>query len=103
MSKLLEDRRIDPRIKAAMAVFPTVTQSSVRSRDELLAEVNRPEAIAQREQMTRMFDRMHNEQLAPKNGFSVAPHDSRSSPDGNTIKVQLIRPESPEPLPCVYY
>ena len=37
MSKLQDDRRIDPRIKAAMAAFPSVTQASVRSREELLA------------------------------------------------------------------
>ena len=35
MSKLQDDRRIDPRIKAAMAAFPTLTQSDVRSRDDL--------------------------------------------------------------------
>jgi hypothetical protein len=38
MSKLQDDRRIDPRIKAAMAAFPSMTQSDVRSRDELIAE-----------------------------------------------------------------
>ncbi len=103
MSKLQEDRRIDPRIKAAMAAFPSITQSDVRSRDELLAEVNQPQAIAQREQMRAAFDLMDNEQIAPSKGLSVATHEFRSSPDGNTIKVQLIRPESREPLPCVYY
>jgi hypothetical protein len=75
----------------------------VRSRDELIAEVNQPQAIAQREQMTQVFDLMDNEQIAPSKGLSVATHEFRSSPDGNTIKVQLIRPEAREPLPCVYY
>ena len=103
MSKLQDDRRIDPRIKAAMAAFPSMTQSDVRSRDELLAEVNKPEAIAQRAQMTKLFDLMDNEQIAPKKGLSVATHEFRSSPDGNTIKLALIRPEVREPLPCVYY
>jgi acetyl esterase/lipase len=103
MSKLQEDRRIDPRIKAAMAAFPSMSQSDVRSRDELLAEVNRPEAIAQREQMTKIFDLMDSEQIASKKGLSVATHEFRSSPDGNTIKLALIRPEAREPLACVYY
>ena len=103
MSKLLDDRRIDPRIKAAMAAFPSMTQSDVRSRDEQLAEVNKPEAIAQREQMTRVFDMMDNEQIASSKGLTVSTHEFRSSPDGNTIKIQLIRPESREPQPCVYY
>jgi acetyl esterase/lipase len=103
VSKLQDDRRIDPRIKAAMAAFPTMTQSDVRSRDELLAEVNQPEAIAQRQQMTQVFDLMDSEAIAPKKGLSVATHEFRSSPDGNTIKLQLIRPEGSEPKPCVYY
>jgi hypothetical protein len=55
VSKLQEDRRIDPRIKAAMVAFPSMTQSDVRSRDELLAEVNQPQAIAQREQMRTLW------------------------------------------------
>src|SRR5215475_3406910 len=103
MSKLLDDRRIDPRIKAAMGGFPSMVQSDVRSRDELLAEVEKPEAIAQREQMNRVFDLMDNEQIAPSKGLTVATHEFRSSPDGNTIKVQLIRPDVREALPCVYY
>ena len=103
MSKLQEDRRIDPRIKAAMAAFPSVTQSDVRSRDELIAEVTQPQAIAQREQMTKVFDLMDNEQIASSKGLSVATHEFRSSPDGNTIKLALIRPDSREALPCVYY
>jgi acetyl esterase/lipase len=103
MSKLQDDRRIDPRIKNVMGAFPSMTQSDVRNRDELLAEVNRPEAIAQREQMTQFFSMMDNEQVASSKGLSVATHELRSSPDGNTIKIQFIRPESRGALPCVYY
>lgn len=103
MSKLQSDPRIDPRIKAAMGAFPSMAQSDVRSREELLAEVNTPEAIAQREQMTKMLEFMDNEFVAPKQGLAVSTHELRSSPDGNSIKIQLIRPEVREPLPCVYY
>lgn len=103
MSKLQEDRRIDPRIKAALGAFPTLAQSDVRSRDELLLEANQPHAIAQREHMTKLFDLMDNEQIASSAGLSVATHEFRSAPDGNTVKLQFIRPESREPLPCVYY
>src|SRR5262245_30390634 len=103
MSKLQDDRRIDPRIKAAMAAFPSVAQTDAKDREQLLAEVNKPEAIAQRQQMTQLFDLMDNEQIAPKKGLAVSTHEFRSAPDGNTIKVQLIRPEVREALPCVYY
>ncbi|MCP4002591.1 MAG: alpha/beta hydrolase [bacterium] len=103
MSKLQEDPRIDPRIKATMAAFPTTSQPDARSRDELLAEANTAEAIALREQMVAGFELMDNEQIAPSAGLSIATHEFTSDPDGNTIKVQFIRPESSEPLPCVYY
>jgi acetyl esterase/lipase len=41
--------------------------------------------------------------VAPSAGLDIATHEFKSSPDGNTIRVQLIRPESDGPLPCVYY
>jgi len=44
-----------------------------------------------------------DENIAPSTGLDVSVHEFTSSPDGNTIQIQLIRPESEEPLPCVYY
>ena len=61
MSRLADDPRVDPRIKALMANLPTATQTDVESRDALLAELNRPEAVAEREQMTAVFEMLDNE------------------------------------------
>jgi len=44
-----------------------------------------------------------DENIARSTGLDVSVHEFTSSPDGNTIQIQLIRPESEEPLPCVYY
>ncbi len=44
-----------------------------------------------------------NEDIAPSAGLTITTREFTSEPDGNTIKIQLIQPESAEPLPCVYY
>jgi acetyl esterase/lipase len=103
VNRLADDPRIDPRIKAFMGAMPSSAQPDVASRDALLEEVNRPEAVAQREQMTAMFEMLDNEDIAPSKGLDVSTLELTSSPDGNLVKVQFIRPRSDELLPCVYY
>jgi acetyl esterase len=100
---IADDPRIDPRIKAWLANMPTTTQGDVASREVLLEELNRPEAVAQREQMVAMFELLDNEDVAPSKGLDVSTMQFTSSPDGNTVKLQFIRPQSDEVLPCVYY
>ena len=84
-------------------MVPSETQLDAKSRDEMVAEANSAEALARMEQMKAVFTMMDNEQIAPSAGLSIATHQFVSSPDGNTIKVLFIRPESPGPHPCVYY
>ncbi len=103
MNKISTDPRIDPRIKAVLGALPSVPQSDVPDRATLLAEVNTPEARAQQEQMEAMFDMVDDETIAPSAGLDISTHEFVSAPDGNTIKIQSIRPTSDEPLPCVYY
>ena len=45
MSKIVSDPRIDPRIKALMGMMPSGPQSDIANRDDLLAEVNTPDAL----------------------------------------------------------
>ena len=92
MPDIANDQRLDPRLKALLAAMPYTPSTNVDSRDEMLAEANQPEAIAQREMLTAMFDAMDSEEIAPSAGLDVSVHDVTSSPDGNTIKVRLIRP-----------
>jgi acetyl esterase len=103
MNKLAEDPRIDPRIKAILGAFPTASQTDVDSREALLAEVNDPEAVAQRNQLHAMLEALDNEQVAPSEGLDVSTIDFTSSPDGNTVKIRMTRPHGETPLPCVYY
>jgi len=103
MSKITEDPRIDPRIKAAMAAFPTLTTDDAANRQQLLDEANSAEAIEAQEGMKAMFDMMDNEQVAPSTGLAITDHEFVSAPDGNTINVRFIRPDNDDTLPCVYY
>jgi acetyl esterase/lipase len=103
VSRIVDDARIDPRIKALMGSFPSSEQSDVKDRDTLLAELNEPAAVAMREQMTAALDALDNEDIAPSSGIEVRTLEFTSSPDGNPIKIQFIRPQSDDALPCVYY
>ncbi len=103
MADIQNDRRLDPRLKGMLAAFPEMKQPDVTTRDELLAEVNTPAAIAARQGMQAMMEMADNEEVAPSTGLDISTHEFTSTPDGNTVKVQFIRPQSAEPLPCVYY
>jgi acetyl esterase/lipase len=103
VTKLADDPRIDPRIKAIFADMPTMAQADVDSREALLEEINQPEAIAEREQMVAMLDLVDNEDVAPSKGLNVSVLEFTSTPDGNTVKIQFVRPQNDDVLPCVYY
>ena len=103
MGDIANDPRIDPRIKAVVGAFPSMTQPDAASREVLLAEASTEEAIAQRAMITTFFDSADTEEVAPSKGLDVTEHALASQPDGNTINVRFIRPSSGETLPCVYY
>lgn len=103
MANISDDPRIDPRIKATLGAMPTMSITNVATRQQLLDELNTPEAIAQYEQLNAMLEMMDSEDIAPSTGLTITTHEFTSAPDDNTIEVQFIRPESTEPLPCVYY
>ncbi len=104
MSKLSEDRRIDPRIKAVFGTMPPGPPAkNAASREEILAAENTEAAKAAAAQMTAMFDMVDNEEVAPSKGLKVTVETFRSEPDGNEIKIRFIRPDNSERVPCVYY
>lgn len=103
MSKLEQDPRVDPRIKKLMAAIPPKPQQDVASREEYVERANRPEALATIESTVAMFEMVDNDQVATSAGLEISEREFVSQPDGNTIKVQFIRPESSDPVPCVYY
>jgi acetyl esterase len=103
-SKLVEDPRIDPRIKAIFGAMPeSPPLGNVANREELLAieasESGRAMAAAQK----AMVDMVDNEAVAPSAGLVIRTERFQSSPDGNWVNIQYIRPDTDEILPCVYY
>ena len=103
-NKILDDERIDPRIKAIFGGMPPMTSpGDVASRDELLAIENSPEGKAMAAQTKAMLDAVDNDFVAPNAGLTTRTETFVSSPDGNRINIQFIRPDTDETLPCVYY
>ena len=105
MSKISEDPRIDPRIKAVFGALDLQGGMSddVESREQLLEAAQTPEAEAQRQFMQAFLDAVDTEEVASSEGLAIQDLDFQSSPDGNTVKIRFIRPSSDEALPCVYY
>jgi acetyl esterase len=103
-SKLELDPRLDPRIKAYFAGIDLgAAKPNVLSREELLAQENTPEALAAQDRANALFNAMDSEDVAPSAGLNVRTETFSSSPDGNTVKIQYIRPADDETVPCVYY
>ncbi len=103
MNKIVEDPRIDPRIKAIFGAMDLGGGGSVASREALLAEVNTEESIAARTGLEAFLDMCDNETIAPSAGLTVSEHAFVSAPDGNSVKIRFVRPDGNERLPCVYY
>jgi len=103
-NRIASDPRIDPRIKNIFGALPAMgPQTDAESREQLVAEANTTEALAQRQMLKSFMDMIDTEELAPSAGLTITEHQVRSDPDGNTINVRFIRPDSDESLPCVYY
>jgi len=103
-SKLELDPRLDPRIKAFFAGIPTGSpQANVASREELLAQELSPQGLAIYAHQVALFDSMDREDIAPSTGLAVRTETFTSTPDGNTVQVQFIRPEGDQILPCICY
>ena len=97
------DVRLDPRLKAILAGIPMEPQGDVDGRETLLAEANSEAARQQAEQFRSLMELCDSEQAAPSAGLRVYTEKVVSEPDGNSINLQVIRPDNEEPLACVYY
>jgi acetyl esterase/lipase len=81
----------------------TATLGDAASRDELLAESQTEEAVAQRTMLTAFLGMADSETVAPSDGLTVTEHVIVSEPDGNKVNIRFIRPEGTDTVPCVYY
>lgn len=102
-NKIVDDPRIDPRIKATMGMIPMTPQRDVANRDELLAETQTEQAAEMRELARALMDGLDIEEAAPSKGLSVIERTFTSQPDGNEINLRVTRPDDAADLPIVYY
>ena len=103
----MQDNRLDMRNRGLLAGLggPVMAYQGgdVASREEALAVANAPEALAIEATMSELMAVMDNEDVTPSKGLRITSESLVSHPDGNTINLQIIRPDTDEILPCVYY
>ncbi len=97
------DIRLDPRLKALLGAMAMEGAGDVDSRETLLAEANSEEAKQQAELFRGFMDMCDTEEAAPSAGLRVHTEKIVSEPDGNTINLQVIRPDTDDTVPCVYH
>ena len=102
-NKIADDPRIDPRIKAIFSNLDLPGGGDVENREAVLKAASSDEAVAAEQVLKAFLDACDNEEVAPSAGLKIENYEFSSQPDGNTAKIQYIRPDSAAPLPCVYY
>ena len=100
---LAADVRLDPRLKTLLAGMATEAQGDTDSRETLVAEASSPAARERAELFRSFMDMCDTEETAPSAGLRVHTEKVVSEPDGNTINLQVIRPDNDEAVACVYY
>jgi len=97
------DPRLDPRLKDILSFIPATELPDVDSRETLVAEANSEAARAVAELFKPVMDLCDTEEAAPSAGLRVHTEKIQSEPDGNTINLQVIRPDTEATVACVYY
>ena len=97
------DARIDPRLKVILSAMPAFAAGDVDSRETLLAEASSDAARRAAERMQSFMDLCDTEEAAPSTGLRIHTEQLVSAPDGNTINLRVVRPDTDETLACVYY
>jgi acetyl esterase/lipase len=86
-----------------MGLFFAKDETDVLSREEMLVEAASPAGIEREAGRTQLMEWGGNEEVAPSEGLRFETGETVSSPDGNVIKLQVIRPDNDDPVACVYY
>ena len=104
-NKIKNDLRMDKRLRAVFGEIDlvSVTSSPADTREGILAEQESEEAKQIKAITTMVSNSPHFKELVPETGLVTTTKEFISEPDGNRIKIQYIRPDTDEELPCVYY
>jgi acetyl esterase len=100
---IANEPRLDPRLKAILSVMPDVAPRDFANRDELVAAMNTPEANELAELTKAFLDGCDTEENSPSKGLTIDTVTFTSSPDHNTVSLQVITPDGVAAQPCAYY
>jgi|TARA_B110000967_G_scaffold161382_1_gene167508 acetyl esterase len=101
-AKLINDVRIDPRIKKNFW-FDLPPRKQFKNRDEMI-NYHSSGYIKKEIKLFERFSEIYDDKkIAPTKGLKIETKEIVSLPDNNIIKMQCIRPDNDEILPCVYY
>ena len=104
-NKIKNNLKIDKRIRAIFGEVElgSVTSSPASTREGIMADQDSEQAKQGRAILEMVNNSPHYKETVPETGLITTTREFTSDPDGNTIKIQYIRPETEEELPCVYY
>lgn len=101
---IIDDPRIDPRIKAIFGAMDLGAETpNAPDRETLVAGANSEEAKQAQEVLKGFLAMCDTEEVASRAGLTEQEFSFASEPDGNQVNLRFIRPEGDEQLPCVYY
>ena len=80
----------------------SVTSSPASTREGIMADQDSEQAKQGRAILEMVNNSPHYKETVPETGLITTTKEF-SDPDGNTRKIQYIRPKTEEELPCVYY
>src|SRR5947209_4756921 len=95
------DHRLDPRVKRALRNVPSRPLKDIDSRDRLVENANSESALAMAAKLEDLYARLDTADVAPFDGLRIETREFASMPDGNTVRVQCIRPDSDVVVPGV--
>ena len=97
------DARLDPRVRAFLQAIPAPVAVNVESRDELVSEAASPEGQARESLYEQFVAICDTEDVASSEGLRFEDVSLMSSPDGNEILLQVVRPDTADVVAAVYY
>ena len=106
MSKISEDKRIDKRLKGLLMAevdAVDIMQTELSTREQIMEAQQGEQGKIAQSLLEMVMSSTHFKDTVPEEGLITTTEEFISHPDGNTVKIQYIRPDTDETVPCVYY
>ena len=106
MSKISEDKRIDKRLKGLLMAevdAVDIMQTELNTREQIMEAQQGEQGKIAQSLLEMVMSSTHFKDTVPEEGLITTTEEFISHPDGNTVKIQYIRPDTDETVPCVYY